>query len=113
MGSVMLALLVLAVGAGLLWLQDKPGTAVTPVGQRSHRDLGVTMQYDAPCPRCDGTPVEILEMVDGRAWICPHCGHQETEGAADIDAYVEQLGGHDPETVAAWRKALGLKSRSS
>ena len=71
------------------------------------------MQYDAPCPRCGGTPVEILAMVDGKAWICPHCGHQETEGAADIEAYVEKLGGHDPETVAAWREALGLQFRSS
>ena len=84
-----------------------------PAGRRPCGNLGVTMQYDAPCPRCGGTPVEILAMVDGKAWICPHCGHQETEGAADIEAYVEKLGGHDPETVAAWREALGLQFRSS
>ena len=91
----------------------QPGPGVTPTGQQSRGALGVIMQYDAPCPRCDGTPVEILEMVDGQAWICPHCGHQELEGAANIDAYVEQLGGHDPEMVAAWRKALGLDSKAS
>lgn len=91
----------------------QPSPGVTPAGQRSRGALEVTMQYDAPCPLCGGTPVEILQMVDGKAWICPHCGHQETEGAADIDAYVERLGHHDPETVAAWREALGLKSRSS
>lgn len=130
MGSVILALLVLAVGAGLSWMQDKPepvyarqngsddaasiwGTHGTTSHGPSHHSLGVTMQYDAPCPRCDGTPVEILAMVDGQAWICPHCGHQEIQGAADVDAYVKKLGGHDPETVAAWREALGLASKAS
>lgn len=84
------------------------GSRFKPDGRQSHQDLGVTMKFDAPCPRCDGTPVEILEMVDGKACLCPHCGHQEAEGAADIDASVERLGYHDPEMVNSWREALGL-----
>ena len=106
MQSATLALIPLGLCFLITWIQFRGRT------ERA-RNVEVTMQYDAPCPLCRGTPVEILQMVDGKAWICPHCGHQETEGAADIDAYVEQLGGHDPDTVAAWRKALGLKSRSS
>lgn len=39
------------------------------------------MEFDAPCPRCDQTPVEILKMLDDKAWICPHCDHQAAEGA--------------------------------
>lgn len=125
MESAILAMLVGVVGVGLMLYEghykrthglhnaadgttSEPRTAFAPDRRRSFQDLGVTMKFDAPCPQCDQTPVEILEMVDGKAWICPHCGHQETEGAADIDAFVDKLGCHDPERVNSWREAPGL-----
>lgn len=83
MESAMLALLVGAFGVGLMLYQDhyqrshvardSTDGAVSGGGPRfplddgsRHADLGVTMTFDTPCPRCDGTPVEILEMVDGK-----------------------------------------------
>ncbi|MCB1828701.1 MAG: hypothetical protein KDI35_00680 [Gammaproteobacteria bacterium] len=39
------------------------------------------MKVDAPCPECGHTPVDVLNMLDGSAWICPACGHREYEEA--------------------------------
>lgn len=107
MQSVTLALIPLGLCLLITWIQARDRRA----GRA--RNVEVTLQYDAPCPRCSATPVERLAMADGKAWICPNCGHQATEGAADIDAYVEKLGSHDPETVAAWREALGLDPKAA
>lgn len=107
MQSVTLALIPLGLCLLITWIQARD--------RRSERarNVEVTMQYDAPCPRCQATPVELLAVADGQAVICPHCGHQTTEGAADIESVVDALGNHDPARVAAWRKALGLEPKAS
>lgn len=37
------------------------------------------MKIDAPCPECGSNPVTVLNMLDGRVWICNACGYQELE----------------------------------
>lgn len=66
------------------------------------------IKVDTPCPECNQTPVNRLDLIDGEIWICPGCGYQEITAGVDIEAQLTVLAGQDPELAADWRKALGI-----
>lgn len=65
-------------------------------------------QVNAPCPVCDHTPVNRLDLVDGEIWFCPGCGYEEITAGVDIEAQLAALAEYDPEIAAAWRTELGI-----
>lgn len=65
-------------------------------------------KVDAPCPECDQTPVNRLDLIDGEIWICPACGYQEITAGVDIEAQLMTLSEYDPDLAADWRAELGI-----
>lgn len=66
------------------------------------------VKVHAPCPECDQTPVNRLDLLDGEIWICPSCGYQEITAGVDIEAQINALAAHDPDLAAGWREAIGI-----
>lgn len=66
------------------------------------------IEVDTPCPECDTTPVNRLDLLDGDIWICPACGYQEITAGVDIEAQLNMLAEYDPELANNWRETLGI-----
>lgn len=66
------------------------------------------IKVDAPCPECDQSPVNRLDLIDGEIWICPSCGYQEITAGVDIEAQINALAEHDPKLAAGWRETVGI-----